>query len=150
MSDAHDLVPAFEEPTTDEAPTPLAPFNPAELGFPVTLPVELALGEEKPADICAAYEITRDQFSKIIQNPVFQKAYLDAQKMLQQEGMSYRIKARMQAEELLKTSWNLIHSSFTPASVKAQLIIHTAKVAGLEPKEGAATSVPLNIQINLG
>lgn len=138
-----------EPPEPPERAPKAAPFDPSVLGFPVMLPVELALAEDTPAHICAAYSIDKDAFAKIIQNPVFQKAYFDAQKMLQQEGMSYRLKARMQAEELLKTSWQLIHSEFTPASVKADLIKHTARVAGLEPKEGASVAVPLQININL-
>ena len=127
----------------------VVPFDPSILGFPVMLPVELALAEDTPQNICKAYAIDKATFAKILTNPVFQKAYIDAQKMLQQEGMSYRMKARMQAEELLKTSWLLIHSDLTPASVKADLIKHTAKVAGLEPKEGGAVAVPLQININL-
>jgi len=136
-------------PETYDPPLAVVPFDPSLLGFPVMLPVELALAEDTPKNICDAYGIDRAAFARILQNPVFQKAYTDAQKMLQQEGMSYRMKARMQAEELLKTSWQLIHSDLTPASVKADLIKHTAKVAGLEPKEGATVAVPLSIQINL-
>lgn len=131
------------------------PFDPSTLGFPVMLPIELALREHSVRYICESYEppISREQFEKICQNPVFQKAYEDAQKQLQIEGMSYRLKARMQAEQLLKTSWALIHSEHTPPAVKADLIKHTAKVAGLEPQPNTTVGgaiVPLQINILMG
>jgi hypothetical protein len=63
--------------------------------------------------------------------------------------MTFRIKARMQAEGLLQTSWHLIHNKDTPAAVKADLIKHTWKVAGVEPKETMAAITPLQIMINL-
>jgi hypothetical protein len=69
---------------------------------------------------------------------------------LSRDGMSFRVKARIQSEALLETSWQLIHSNSTPAQVKADLIKHTHKVAGLEPKEQAGVVSPLQININLG
>jgi hypothetical protein len=65
--------------------------------------------------------------------------------------MSFKLKARLQAEELLKTSWRLIHEPTTGAAVRADLIKATMRWAGYEQKEAAGTaSSNLNIQINLG
>lgn len=141
-----------EDDTPEEPQFPVVPFDPSSLGFPVMLPVELALRDYPVREICEGYEIDRDAFERICKNPVFQKAYEDAVKMLQIEGMSYRLKARMQAEELLKTSWEMIHDKLTPAAVRADLIKHTAKVAGLEPKEqsGSGSATPLQINILMG
>lgn len=124
--------------------------NPATLGFPPTLPLELALREQSKEEILAAYNIDARQWDRLRHNAVFVKAVRDAVEMLQREGMSFRVKARMQSEELLETSWKLIHAASTPAAVKADLIKHTHKVAGLEPKESAAVVAPLQININLG
>jgi hypothetical protein len=70
--------------------------------------------------------------------------------MLQKEGMAFRVKARMQSEALLPTSWKLIHSQYTPAAIKARMIEATWRVAGFEPKESdRAPVVPLQINIQL-
>jgi hypothetical protein len=69
---------------------------------------------------------------------------------MQREGMSFRVKARLQSEALLETSWKMIHNQNTPSAVRADLIKHTHRVAGLEPKEQPNQVTPLNIQINLG
>lgn len=129
---------------------PYEDVDPAELGFPHMLPVELALGEEAPRQICESYGIDKDAFTKMCANPAFVKAVKDAKDMLQKDGMGFRVKARMQSEALLKTSWAIIHAQHTGANVKADLIKATWKVAGFEPKSDERTAVaPLNIQINL-
>jgi hypothetical protein len=144
--------------TQSELPTANVPAvltyehkDPTELGFPHLLPLELALGESSPRDICAEYEITKAQFAKMLKLPGFMKAYEEAKNIVA-NGMGFRIKAQLQSEELLKTSWALIHSSGTPSHVKADLIKHTWKVAGYEPKDEkgplGAGGLQINIQLN--
>ena len=124
--------------------------DPALIGWPPSLPVELAMREHSPKDLCEAYDITKAQFIALTKNPVFQKAYAQAQEMLLKEGMAFRVKARMQSEALLPTSWNLIHSQHTPSNVKAKLIEATWRVAGFEPKSTDPPSQQaLQININL-
>jgi len=72
---------------------------------------------------------------------------------IKEKGMTFKLKARAQAEELLTTSWTLIHSPEVSPAVKADLIKSTVKWGGLEPKndtavEGAGGGV--KITINLG
>lgn len=134
------------------ATTEVNPFDPAELGFPPMLPIELAMRTAPVPEICAAYGIDKAGLEELIQNPVFAQAYKGAKEMLQKDGMSFRIKAKLQAEELLKKSWALIHSDTTPTTVKADLIKSTVRWAGYEPKgegAGAGASAAFNIQINL-
>ena len=124
-------------------------LDPSTLGFPFMLPVEIAMGEDKPKTICEAYGITRDEFAHIVTLPSFARALKEAQEMIAKEG-SFRIKARWQAEGLLRTSWTLIHAQHTPANVKADLIKATFKVAGFEPKaDDRAPTSPLQINIQL-
>lgn len=124
--------------------------DPTTVGWPPMLPVELALGDSSAKKICDFYEITREQFAALIALPAFKKAFADAQEMMQKDGMSFRIKARMQAEALLPTSWALIHSQYTQANIKAKLIEATWRVAGFEPKESDRNPVtPLQINIVL-
>jgi hypothetical protein len=124
--------------------------DPATFGFPPTLPIELVLRESPRNEILEAYHIGPAEWEALRTNPVFQKALQDAVEKMQREGFSFRVKAQMQAEALLETSWALIHSNTTPASVKSDLIKNTIKVAGLEPKEAATNINPLQININLG
>ena len=71
---------------------------------------------------------------------------------VREKGMTFRLKARAQAEELLTTSWTLIHSPDVSAAVKADLIKSTVKWGGLEPRGDIATdsATGVSITINLG
>jgi hypothetical protein len=137
--------------TYEELPPPAAPpADPTAFAFPVTLPMELALGDSSAQEICELHGITRERFCELAQLPAFQKAYEDALVALSKEGMSFKVKARFMSEELLKTAWRLIHNQFTPSNVKADLIKSFWRVSGYEPKKDEAAPVsPLAIQINL-
>lgn len=130
-----------------------APRDPAALGYPPMLPVELALREKPVQAIVTAYGIDLPRWRELCADEVF-KADLEARVIeLKQDGMSFKLKARLQAEELLKTSWNLIHEISTPAAVKADLIKHTVRVAGLDASRdqglGSSTAVGTALQINI-
>lgn len=69
------------------------------------------------------------------------------------KGLTFRVKARAQAEELLRTSWILIHDPIVSPAVKADLIKATVRWGGLEtpPKEeGGGGAGGVTITINLG
>jgi hypothetical protein len=69
------------------------------------------------------------------------------------KGLTFRVKARAQAEELLRTSWILIHDPIVSPAVKADLIKATVRWGGLEtpPKEeGGSGAGGVTISINLG
>lgn len=127
--------------------------DPAELGWPPTLPIEIALKTAPLDDIRQAYGYDMAEWMALKDNPAFLSDLAAAVQMVQQEGMSFKLKARIQAEELLKTSWRLIHApqDEVPSSVKADLIKATARWAGYDNKEAAGGSGgnQLNIQINL-
>ena len=131
------------------------PSDPAELGFPPTLPIELAMRVAPVQQICAAYDITREEYEALRYDPNFRAAVKKARDMLKEEGMSFKMKARLQAEELLSTSWNLIHSDNdeVPPNVKADLIKFTIRAAGLDGSKDQAASqhnmTGLQININL-
>ncbi len=125
--------------------------NPSEIGFPPLLPVELALRIETPAKICALYGIDRDQFAKIIQHPVFVKAYADAVESLKVDGMSFKLKAKIMAEEYLRTAFSMVQDKNTADAVRADLIKATVRWGGLDVKaDGPGMGSGFSIQINLG
>jgi hypothetical protein len=126
--------------------------DPAELGYPPTLPVEVALRTAPIRDICTSYGITREQWAELRDNPDFQTHVGKILEELRKDGgLGFRLKARLQSEELLKTSWRLIHKNDTPSSVKADLIKFTVRAAGLDgSKDQAANAAPANaLQINI-
>jgi hypothetical protein len=128
--------------------------DPATIGWPPTLPVEIALKTAPMNDIREAYGYTSEEWMRLKDNPDFLADLAAAVAMVKKEGMSFRLKAQLQAEELLKTSWRLIHAPAdeVPSSVKADLIKATARWAGYDNKEGASGGGGPNfaIQINLG
>jgi len=89
---------------------------------------------------------------------VFLKELAGACELVRQEGMSFKLKAKLIAEENLKEVFRLIRDTGTPAQVKAKLIEVNARWAGFDPRTngeegnggGALQANTLNIQINLG
>lgn len=128
--------------------------DPAELGWPPTLPIEIALKTAPMSEIRVAYGYTPEEWAALKDCPEFLADLAAAVQMVREEGMSFKLKARLQAEELLKTSWRLIHAPIdeVPSSVKADLIKATARWAGYDAKEAVTANAGnnLNIQINLG
>lgn len=125
--------------------------NPADLGFPPMLPMELALKIDTPQNICAHYGISREQFAAIIKHPVFVKQYQEAIEQLKVDGMSFKVKARMQAEDYLTTAFAMVKNPATSDAVRADLIKNTVRWAGYDAKAvDAGGGNSFNIQINLG
>jgi hypothetical protein len=132
-----------------------SPSDPSEFGFPATLPLELALKEKSVPDLCKAYGIGRDEWDKLRRDPLFISAVGGYVEELKKDGMSFKLKARLQAEVLLATSFKLIHShnDDVPPQVKADLIKFTIRAAGLDGSKDQAQAGPqtaLQININLG
>lgn len=73
---------------------------------------------------------------------------------LQQNGYTFRMKAALQAEDLLQDAYLMAKSKHTPATVRADLIKWHAKVAALEPRDkepgGYMGAGGFSVHINLG
>lgn len=108
---------------------------------------------ESLEEVLDRHTINMDQLAKYNKDALFLQKIRSLREEVHEKGLTFRTKARAQAEELLTTSWTLIHSPDVSASVKADLIKSTVKWAGLEPKEtanveGLATG-GVSITINL-
>lgn len=129
--------------------------DPSELGWPAGLPLELALKQAPVKDVCEAHGVSREHYLRLRQDPNFQAAVQSSIDLLAKEGMSFKVKAQAQSEALLATSWQLIHAPLedVPASVKADLIKFTVRVAGLDAsidqKVTADKTNGNNFQINI-
>lgn len=127
--------------------------DPARLAWPVTLPIELALKTASPRELKEHYEYSDEDWDALRGNPLFIRELTAAIEMVKQDGMSFKLKCRLQAEAMLETNWKLVHgpSSEVPAAVKARLMETTFRMAGYDNKDGAVgAGTQLNIQINLG
>lgn len=123
--------------------------------FPPMLPYELAMRTGTPAEICTAYGLTREDFVALSQNPLFQKAYNDAVEELKSDGAAFRVKAKMQAEVMIDTAYQMVNDKATADTVRADLLKSVVRWAGYERKPGdtggdAAAGAGFQININLG
>lgn len=86
-------------------------------------------------------------------DPTFLKAVQGYREEVREKGLTFKLKARAQAEELLTTSWLMIHSPEVSPAVKADLIKSTVKWGGLEQSgagvnEGAGGGVQITINLS--
>lgn len=127
--------------------------DPASIPYPPTLPVEIALRQQPPREICRAYGIDQAEWDRLRFDPIFIDDVKKWLSELQKEGMSFKVKARLQSEELLKTTWQMIHDQTgkVPAAVQADLAKFTIRAAGLDGSkdQGLGGQSGTNLQINL-
>lgn len=97
------------------------------------LAVELALRLEEPEAIFARYGYTAEDGAALIGNPAFGDMLTRVAGEVQESGLSYRVKARAIAEELLPHAFEMATDPMTSSAVRADLIKWAAKVGGLEP-----------------
>lgn len=120
------------------------------LAFDVALTLE---GSGEPmAELMARHHITSHDIMTYHSDHVFLKKVDHYRTEVRDKGMTFRLKARAQAEELLGTSYLLIHDPSVSPAVKADLIKSTVKWAGLEPKDNVQADAGggVKITINLG
>jgi len=129
--------------------------NPAD-GLPVqwqtSLVIDVAMGVSKDS-ICEAYALQYPQLNAIIDMPSFSKRLEDMERELSKEGASFRLKAQMQAEDYLKTSYTMVQDRELDPKVRADLIKSTARWAGFDDPAGAGAAGAgggISISINLG
>ena len=121
----------------------------------LAMDVALALegSGENMQEVMDRHEIRIEDIARFNKDPVFLKKVESLRTEVREKGLTFKLKARAQAEELLTTSWVLIHDPTTSPAVKADLIKSTVKWAGLEPKNDVQqvdTAGGVKITINLG
>lgn len=121
------------------------------LAFDIALTLEGS--GETLQEVMTRHKIAASDIITFNADPVFLKKVEHYRDEVREKGLTFKLKARAQAEELLTTSWMLIHDPAVSPAVKADLIKSTVKWGGLEPKnevsnEGGGGGV--RITINLG
>jgi hypothetical protein len=121
------------------------------LAFDVALTLEGS--GETLQEIVGRHRITTSDVLAFNADPIFLKKVEHYRTEVREKGLTFKLKARAQAEELLTTSWLLIHDAAVSPAVKADLIKSTVKWAGLEPKDAGPQDQGtggVKITINLG
>lgn len=131
------------------------PDNPVD-DLPViwqnSLVTDVAMGVSEDA-ICEAYGLQHHHLRAIIKDPGFQGRLKKRSDELQQDGASFRLKAQMQAEEMLGTSFAMVHNEAVDPKVRAKLIADTVRWAGYDNQRGdgpAVAGAGITINIDLG
>lgn len=129
-----------------------ADLNPVDPLWSMALMIDMALGV-KDIFILEAHNLQFHELEALKAQPGFVKQVAALRAELQKDGASFQMKAQVQADALLDTSWSLIHSNATPANVKADLIKSTVRWAGHEKTaaaDGSGGRSGFSISINLG
>jgi len=107
-----------------------------------TLALDIArnqVGMKLPIDeLLQKLNVDKTAFMQIAQSPLFKKQVKAFVKELEENGVSFQLKARIQAEEMLKKNWQIVHDPDTPATVAVKAIENTVRWAGLEAKSNTA------------
>ena len=113
------------------------PTNPVlNVAWDKRLLVDVAIGTPEDA-ILNAYDMTVHHFRAILADPGFQTALSTFKKDLQQDGMSFKLKAQLQAEAMLEENWVLAHDRETvPAETRRKAIADTVRWAGFDNSGG--------------
>jgi hypothetical protein len=121
------------------------------LAFDIALTLEGS--GETLQEVMTRHKIAASDIISFNADKVFLKKVEHYRGEIQEKGLTFKLKARAQAEELLTTSWMLIHDPAVSPAVKADLIKSTVKWGGLEPKVetgGEGSTGGVRITINLG
>ena len=103
------------------------------LAFDIALLLEKS--GETLDEVIERHNITPSDMLVFNKDPIFRKRAEGYRNEIREKGVTFRLKARAQAEELLVTSWQLIHSPEVSPAVKADLIKSTVKWGDLEPSK---------------
>ena len=100
---------------------------------PERLAVELALKLDDPTAIFARHGYDAHQALALLQSPDFAALLERVAKEVQEQGLSFRAKARVMAEDLLQHGYELATDELASAAVRADLIQWFSRIADLEP-----------------
>ena len=127
------------------------PLDDLPIVWQSSLVLDIAMGTDEDT-ICEAYSLQYPQLTAIKNDPAFMGRLKKAADDLNKEGATFRLKAQMQAEALLQTSFAMIHSDEIDPKVRAKLISDTVRWAGYDNAAAVGSEVGpgISIHIDLG
>jgi hypothetical protein len=110
--------------------------------------LELALGLEPDVDIMARYDVTPVQLNQWYEHPVFKKELSELRKKVLDEGLTFKVKCRVQAEQYLLDIHNVMKDKSTPPNTKLEILRSLSRWAGYDPKDDKKESTTVNVNVN--
>ena len=120
--------------------------------YPQNFVMELALGLDSADTLCIRYDYTPHEFAQLQDNPTFKKDLLDWKQRMADEGLSFKFKARVQAEAYLHDIDQIIADPTTSKETKLAAISRVVEWGGLSAKTNgsdATASGKSSITINI-
>lgn len=134
----------------------LVPTNPTDIKerpqWSSHLALDVAIGTSIDA-ILEAYELQMHELVEIKKDPHFISQVGRMRKDLEKEGVSFRMKAQIQAEHYLQNSWDMVHDEDIDPKVRADLIKSTMRWANYDNPAAAGpvgAGGGFSVVINLG
>lgn len=117
--------------------------------------LDLAMTLEGSGDtldvLLAEYQLTQYDLDGFSLDPLFNQRLDKLRQQLQENGLTFRMKAQAQAELVLDTAWRIIHDEDASHAVRADLIKWITKMANYEPvAKSGGDSKGVTININMG
>lgn len=126
------------------------PENPAVLGFPPGLPVELVMGLNSIKKICEGYGITREDYDALCENPVFAAqitGYLDMKE--ETDGM-FKLQAKLMSYRALDEQFKMMVDKEIAPALRLKASENIIQYGNMVPKQSDADSGPkFSISINM-
>lgn len=117
--------------------------------FALDLAMTLEGSGDKPAELLREHGYTPADLEAFGKDPLFAQRVNGYRTQLRERGLTFKLKAQVQAELLLDTSWDLIHTPDVSAAVKADLIKWTSKVAGFDNNKDTSGGSDNGVVINI-
>lgn len=81
--------------------------------------------------------VAEEFFIKCARDALFRKKIKEYKRDLEEKGVDFQLKNRIQTDDAIKMNYRMIHDPETPHAVKVKCIENTVRWAGLEPKVNA-------------
>jgi len=134
----------------DDELLPIQPPPPA-LDIPQEMILAIAVGMEDPQEIAARYGFESTRWTSLQQWKPFNDAVAKQKAELEQNGVTFRIKAKDLTEDVFEDAYKIARSNDATLLQKLEFIKLGAKLGDMEPKANAqiAAGPGFSITINL-
>jgi len=129
----------FHPPEATTLPAPTGITSEAS-PWPARLPFDLALGVDGIEDLEERYELTSEQIVYLLTLPEFQRQVRSHKDDIVTNGISFKQKAKLQAETYLTVVDQIVASASNSAAVRLDAIKSVVRWAGLEPKPDSTSN----------
>lgn len=142
------------EDYSEFALSPSAPEPHVTLDVPPQLVWECAAGLENPADVAARFGFAGAKWERLSQWPPFIQAVQQQRAEFERNGMTFRLKAGLMAEEMMSQMFKQAVSVDSSIMQKLSVFNSLVDVAGLKPDKkleaaGAVSAPKFSITINI-